>query len=104
MFYCLAFLGLSYCLLSTALPTNPSTIKWVNCAEHVPETLDTTGIDLKTLPPTLQCGQIVVPMNYAKPIGAENNITLGIAMYRPQNPKGVIFQWVALNVAPLKQF
>ena len=30
-------------------------------------------------------------MDYDKEIGPDNNITLGLAMYRPQQPKGVIF-------------
>ncbi|KAF2494345.1 alpha/beta-hydrolase [Lophium mytilinum] len=30
-------------------------------------------------------------MDYSKPISVRNNITLGLAMYRPANPKGVIF-------------
>ncbi|KAK4541861.1 hypothetical protein LTR36_007393 [Oleoguttula mirabilis] len=30
-------------------------------------------------------------MDYAKPISATNNITLDLAMYRPKDPKGVLF-------------
>ncbi|KAK5118743.1 hypothetical protein LTR85_007949 [Meristemomyces frigidus] len=30
-------------------------------------------------------------MDYAKPISAANNITLDLAMYRPKDPKGVLF-------------
>jgi hypothetical protein len=34
-------------------------------------------------------------MDYAKPISAENNITLGLAMYRPnKKPEGAIFLYV----------
>ena len=96
-FPCLLLL---YSLFAEALPTNPSTIKWVDCAAHIPETLDTTNVDLKSLPSTLHCGRIVVPMNYAKPIGPANNITLGLAMYRPSNPKGVIFLCVQTMIDP----
>ncbi|KAJ9615006.1 hypothetical protein H2200_001080 [Cladophialophora chaetospira] len=82
---------LSCSLFCSAAPANASAITWINCAEQPPFTLNTTSIDLTKLPSTLHCGRVVVPMNYAKPIGPKNNITLGIAMYRPQNPKGVIF-------------
>jgi hypothetical protein len=30
-------------------------------------------------------------MDYDKPIGPKNNITLGLAMYRPEKPNGVLF-------------
>ena len=75
-------------------PPCPSQIEWVDCSKHVPHTdipLNLTGVDLSALPSTLHCGRFVVPMDYAKPISATNNITLGLAMYRPKNPKGVIF-------------
>ncbi|KAK5186997.1 hypothetical protein LTR44_001004 [Exophiala sp. CCFEE 6388] len=76
-----------------ALPSN-QTIRWVDCSKHVPNTdiaLNLTGVDLSALPSTLHCGQLEVPMDYSKPISSSNNITLGLAMYRPKNPKGVIF-------------
>ena len=79
-------------LLCTASSTNAGAIKWVNGSEYPPWTLDTSGLDLQILPPTLHCGQLVVPMDYTKPIGLHNNITLGLAMYRPKSPKGAIFQ------------
>ena len=69
-------------------------IDWLDCSKHVAEAvtfLNTTGIDLSKHPPTLHCGRLTVPMDYSKPIGASNNITLGLAMYRPKNPKGAIF-------------
>jgi hypothetical protein len=68
-------------------------IDWVNCSDHVPppDVFNTSGVDLQHLPSTLRCGQMVVPMDYSKPLGVENNITLGLAMYRPEQPKGVIF-------------
>lgn len=92
-----AFFLLSCSFFCSALPTDVSTIKWVDCAQHVPWTLNTTDIDLENLPSTLKCGRLVVPMDYEKPIGAKNNITLGLAMYRPRNPKGVIFQYGTLT-------
>lgn len=68
-------------------------IDWVRCSDHVPssDVFDPNGVDLQNLPPTLKCGQLVVPMDYSKPLGVGNNITLGIGMYRPVQPKGVIF-------------
>ena len=68
-------------------------IDWVDCHNHVPHTLleSFPGTHLTVLPSTLHCGRIVVPMNYDKPISSTNNITLGLAMYRPADPTGVIF-------------
>lgn len=87
-------LGLAYCCsVLTAVPSTQK-INWVDCSKHVPEPatfLDTTGVNLSALPRTLHCGRLTVPMDYSKPISASNNITIGLAMYRPKNPKGVIF-------------
>jgi hypothetical protein len=85
-------LSLGWVVLVGALSS--SKIQWVDCSEHVPHTdtaLNLTGVDLSALPSTLHCGQLEVPMDYAKPLSSTNNITLGLAMYRPENPKGVIF-------------
>jgi hypothetical protein len=90
----IATLTLPWALLATAKPIHSSKIKWVECSKNVPNVpgaLDLTGFDLANLPSTLQCGQIEVPMDYAKPFGASNKITLGLAMHRPTKPKGVIF-------------
>lgn len=69
-------------------------IRWVDCREHVPSTLDLTGVNLSDLPPTLHCGQLDVPMDYSRPLSPNNRITLGLAMYRPAKPKGVLFVFV----------
>ncbi|OTA54443.1 hypothetical protein K449DRAFT_401014 [Hypoxylon sp. EC38] len=66
-------------------------IHWVNCSENIPSTLDRTGVDLANLPPELHCGQITVPMDYARPQGPNNTITLSLAMIRPPSPNGVLF-------------
>ncbi|OCL11744.1 hypothetical protein AOQ84DRAFT_373710 [Glonium stellatum] len=67
-------------------------IEWRDCRDQVPLTLDLTGLNLDNLPSTLYCGEITVPMNYAEPISAQNNITVGLAMYRPEKePKGIVF-------------
>ncbi|KEF62526.1 uncharacterized protein A1O9_00499 [Exophiala aquamarina CBS 119918] len=78
--------------MASITAANPE-IVWVDCRDHVPpsDVFDPTGIDLERLPSTLKCGQIVVPMDYSRPLDAGNNITLGLAMHRPPNPKGVIF-------------
>ncbi len=84
-------------LLSCMRHTNAYTpaIQWVDChkKENVPLSLPQlfSNADITNLPSTLHCGRIVVPMNYEKAIGEGNNITLGLAMYRPKQPKGVIF-------------
>ncbi|KAF4637604.1 hypothetical protein G7Y89_g477 [Cudoniella acicularis] len=82
--------------LSLARTVVPGIIRWTDCAKSVPElttsgTLNTSAIDLTMLPPTLHCGQLDVPMDYSKPFCETNMITLGLAMYRPVNPKGVLF-------------
>ncbi len=71
-------------------------IRWVNCSENVPSAagLDLTGVDLVNLPPALHCGQLDVPMDYSRPQGPNNTVTLGLAMVRPANPKGVLFVYV----------
>ncbi|KAI1412062.1 hypothetical protein F5Y13DRAFT_180412 [Hypoxylon sp. FL1857] len=66
-------------------------IRWVNCSENVPSTLDRTGVDLANLPSELHCGQISVPMNYGRPQDSNNTITLSLAMIRPPRPKGALF-------------
>lgn len=66
-------------------------INWIECERQVPSTLQLDKKQLHQLPSTLHCGQIKVPMDYDKPFGWNNTIALGLAMYRPPNPKGVIF-------------
>ncbi|KAJ9611511.1 hypothetical protein H2200_004695 [Cladophialophora chaetospira] len=86
------FLSSFVVTLTLALPTPPS-IQWVDCRQHPPLSQNVSAMlqSVPTLPPQLHCGQIAVPADYSKPIGPENNITLGLAMYRPQNPRGAIF-------------
>ncbi len=75
-----------------AIPT--SHIKWVDCSKNAPDqplVLNMTTVDLSSLPKTLHCGRIDVPMDYTKPLCSENKITLDLAMYRPTKPKGTIF-------------
>jgi hypothetical protein len=68
-------------------------IRWINCTENVPPVFSASypTSPTSTIPPNLKCGNLVVPMDYANPISSCNNITLSLAMYRPVNPKGVIF-------------
>ncbi|KAG0646648.1 hydrolase [Hyphodiscus hymeniophilus] len=93
-------------------------IRWVDCAEYVPEStvegggsFNASTVDLQNLPSTLNCGRLHVPMDYSKPFCDENKITLGVATYRPASPKthvffcpggtdpGVVVAWeVALNL------
>lgn len=71
-----------------------TSIRWVDCSENVPSILDLTGVNLSDLPTTLHCvhcGQIDVPMDYSSPLSPNNVITVGLAMYRPAKPKGVLF-------------
>lgn len=84
-------------LLVLSHPTNtPQSyrpqIRWIDCRDQVPFTFDSAGIDLDKLPLTLHCGEIIVPMDYAQPLDAQNNITVALAMYRPEKKSdGVIF-------------
>ncbi|KAJ7635317.1 hypothetical protein FB45DRAFT_911269 [Roridomyces roridus] len=72
------------------------TIRWVDCHENVPQplqsTLNVTGTSFAgTLPKTLFCGEIDVPMDYTRPFdSATNNITVGFAMNRPRDPAGLL--------------
>jgi hypothetical protein len=85
--------ALAACAVFTPIVSAQS-IDWLDCSQNVPDSatyLNVTGVDLSALPSTLHCGRIMVQMDYSRPIGPSNNITLGLAMYRPANPKGVIF-------------
>ena len=88
---------LSLCLFvacSAALSERQPEIRWVKCSQHVPTgtgELYLTGVDLGALPSTLHCGRIDVPMDYSRLMCEQNKITLGLAMYRPVKPKGVLF-------------
>ncbi|KAF7350554.1 hypothetical protein MSAN_01615000 [Mycena sanguinolenta] len=90
----------------TSAPTNATpvlrrtnqTIRWVDCHERLPdltaEELNITSPTFPgTLPSNLHCGEMDVPMDYAKPFNAiTNNITIGFAMLRPAKPaSGLIF-------------
>ncbi|KAJ7022425.1 hypothetical protein C8F04DRAFT_1138157 [Mycena alexandri] len=70
------------------VPQPPQQIKWLDCHDRVPTTVQAvTNITASTpLPPNLFCGELVVPMDYSKRVSAQNNITVGFAMVRP--PKG----------------
>ncbi|TVY92660.1 putative hydrolase [Lachnellula willkommii] len=74
------------------LPSNR--IRWTDCAKNVPEsdiTFNSSTVDLSSLPSTLHCGELDVPMDYSKPFCETNKITLGLAMVRPAHPKGGLF-------------
>lgn len=79
---------------ASSIIVSAQAIDWVDCSRNVPDPstyLNVTGVDLNALPKTLHCGRITVPMDYSEPRGPTNNITLGMAMYRPEKPKGLIF-------------
>jgi hypothetical protein len=64
-------------------------IQWVNCASNVPLPLQAIALPA-TLPPSLHCGRLDVPMDYTKAITVNNMITLGFSMYRPNNAEGLV--------------
>jgi hypothetical protein len=72
------------------------TIRWVDCHANVPQpiesVLNVTGTSFNgSLPSTLFCGEMDVPMDYTKPFDAStNNITIGFAMNRPKKPSGLL--------------
>lgn len=76
---------------ATSQATTAQKIQWVNCTTHVPEPLVQENITVPdSLPANLHCGLLTVPMNYSAPISSSNNITLGFAMRRPNNPQGLL--------------
>lgn len=91
------FVSLLATILVASRPTHPlhqNTIRWIDCSKNVPEsssTFNASTINITSLPPTLHCGQLDVPMDYSKPFCDGNKITLGLAMVRPSNPKGALF-------------
>lgn len=91
IFGAFAFVGALASPVDFSARDNAPSIHWINCSENVPSTLDTTGVNFLSLPSTLHCGQISVPLDYSKPLGVNNKVTLGMAMYRPEKPQGVIF-------------
>jgi hypothetical protein len=94
MFTCSAMSCLIAACTALATIASAQSIEWVDCSQNVPDPatyLNVTGVDLNALPSTLHCGRITVPMDYSHPISPSNNITLGLAMYRPKSPRGVIF-------------
>ncbi|KAJ7860601.1 hypothetical protein B0H14DRAFT_2506294 [Mycena olivaceomarginata] len=72
------------------------TIRWVDCYDKVPEplaaALNITGTTFTgTLPSSLFCGEMDVPMDYTKPFNSvTNNITIGFAMNRPKKSSGLL--------------
>jgi hypothetical protein len=83
--------ALSLTTISVAVPAQllSESIQWVDCAKNVPQPLQ--GIELPaTLPSTLHCGRLDVPMDYTRPISSSNKITVGFSMYRSSNPQGLI--------------
>lgn len=86
---------------SPPLPSRSTEVQWVNCSLNVPEPLQSalnittwdtnSNPDLPPLPSSLLCGRLDVPMDYAQPFSETNQITVGFAVYRPADPKGVIF-------------
>lgn len=84
-----AFAALIITVPSLATANKNPSIKWIDCATNVPEPLKDIEMPL-SLPSTLQCGRLDVPMDYSKPIAPNNTITLGFSINRPQNPQGLI--------------
>jgi hypothetical protein len=82
----LAVIGISQ---AGPLKIRSSSIQWVDCASNVPQPLQGTKLP-DPLPSTLHCGRLDVPMDYSKPISADNKITLGFSMYRPDNPRDLV--------------
>ncbi|KAF7295808.1 hypothetical protein HMN09_01123700 [Mycena chlorophos] len=79
----------------TTVAKLPYPLRTVNCATHVPDPIiDEFNLTSTTfpgpLPSTLVCGEIDVAMDHSRPIGPDNTITMGFAMYRPANPSGLI--------------
>jgi hypothetical protein len=86
----------AFILSISSTSVTSSSIRWTDCTKNVPESsrhFSTSAIDLSSLPSTLHCGQLDVPMDYSRPFCKTNMITLGIAMYRPSKPKGALFQY-----------
>ena len=87
----------AFTLLTTFLLTGTSVaqqaptgcIEWVDCASNVPQPLQGSPLPT-TLPSTLHCGRLDVPMDYSRPATANNTVTLGFAMYRPESPQGLL--------------
>ncbi|KAI0431721.1 hypothetical protein F5Y09DRAFT_340420 [Xylaria sp. FL1042] len=86
-----AFLYILPALFVWPIHGHVPSIEWLDCRAHVPSTLTLNSTELINLPETLRCGRISVPMDYSHPYSSANNITLGIAMHRPQKAKGAIF-------------
>ncbi|KAF9458282.1 hypothetical protein BDZ94DRAFT_1173972 [Collybia nuda] len=82
-------IGFSSLALAGPLTIKQHSIQWINCSSNIPQPLQGVALPC-TLPSTLHCGKIDVPMDYTKPIGPDNMISLGFSMYRPEKPIGLI--------------
>ncbi|KAK7036061.1 Alpha/Beta hydrolase protein [Favolaschia claudopus] len=94
LFCFVIFISFNQCGFALYLPRQQNnTLRWVDCATHVPQPIQ-FALNITTfsgpLPPTLFCGEVDVPMDYAKPIASDNQITVGFAMNRPKNPAGLL--------------
>jgi hypothetical protein len=89
-----SFAALAIIVIATSsVATDPvgskNRILWVDCASNVPQPLQGTALP-SVLPSALHCGRLEVPMDYKKPIAANNTISLGFSMYRPDKPLGLV--------------
>jgi hypothetical protein len=75
---------LAYSSAALQVIERPHYIQWVDCALDVPQHLQATA-----LPRTLHCGRLDVPMDYAEPLAANNIVSLGFSMHRPNKPQGL---------------
>ncbi|KAK4700896.1 hypothetical protein P7C70_g5348, partial [Phenoliferia sp. Uapishka_3] len=80
-----------------ALPANSlansTEIEWISCAENTPQPLQglIPNATLASLPLTLSCGHLPVPIDWSQPISENNSMAVAFAKYSPPNAVGNLF-------------
>ncbi|WWC64840.1 uncharacterized protein I303_107454 [Kwoniella dejecticola CBS 10117] len=66
-------------------------ITWVNCSEAIPLPIQQANITLPgTLPESLKCGIINVPLDYSKPMCETNNLNISFAFNSVNSKHGLL--------------
>ena len=91
----ISLLLLTESVIAASLAHSLPRIDWVDCQNNVPTVLSqivpNNTFSTSSLPSTLHCGHTDVPVDYASTTGDGEKITLGLAMHRPKDPKGLLF-------------
>lgn len=92
----LVLLTLVVSTVVSATPIAPQPkVQYVNCRDQTPaaiqDNLTQTNTTLpQSLPASLKCGYVTVPMDYSKPLAAGNSVNVSFAINAINSPKGLL--------------